>query len=123
MDAVESDGQERPRAHECVAGFELGTLGEERCQPRVDPDEDLRDLLALGYEEAVLAHLGYELGKDLLALALVQREHVGGLFLEEIDDAIGAATGVLEVLDVPRRDGECLGHPCPPACFVRPEAP
>ena len=82
----------------------------------VDPDEDLLDLLALGDEEAVLAHLGYELGKDFLALALVQREHVGGLSLEEIDDAIGAATSVLEVLDVPRRDGECLGHPCPPAC-------
>ena len=34
VDAVESDGQERPRAQESVAGLELGTLGEERCQSR-----------------------------------------------------------------------------------------
>lgn len=66
--------------------------------------------------EGVPGHLRHELTEHLLALDLVEGEDIRGSEVhEEVHDPIHAAVGVAEVLDVPRREAERLGHRSIPA--------
>lgn len=110
------DRDQLARPHMGGARAELGALGDEGGEPLPHADQDFLGLLTLGDLEGVAGHALDQLAKDRGALHLVEPEHIRVLLLHEFHHPAHAGRIVLEVLHIPGRHREELGHeqlPCP----------